>query len=402
MIELIGRYNTAKCFAFTMGELAREQILAICNQSAFSSAKIRIMPDVHEGTGCTIGTTLTVTDKVVPFMVGVDIGCGMYTVCLGKQDVNLPRLDAAAHAIPSGRSVWDSVRQPFDLLALRCYPHLKDVHRLGCGLGTLGGGNHFIEVDEDGEGNKYLVVHSGSRNLGVQVASYYQQVAIDLNLGKKEFFAARADMIECYKKEGKEKQIQAELKRLDRAWAQKKPTLPRELCYLYGEEMQDYLHDIAICQQYAEQNRMLIASILLEACGLTATDSFTTVHNYIDVKNRILRKGAVSAQAGERLLIPINMRDGSLICTGKGNEDWNFSAPHGAGRLMSRAAAMQRLSLEEYKAQMSGIYSTCVLPSTLDESPMAYKSLEEITEGIAPTADIVCRIKPIYNFKATE
>ncbi len=402
MIEIIGTFNTAKCFASTLEDGAREQIRTVCDTEAFSSSKIRIMPDVHAGKGCTIGTTMTITDKIVPAMVGVDIGCGMYTVALGKVDIDFEKFDEAAHFIPSGRDVWEGRNERFDLTVLRCYRYLRDAKRLERSLGTLGGGNHFIEIDEDDEGNKYLVIHSGSRNLGTQVADYYQSIAVDLNLGKEEYFNRREEIIRTYKEAGRRSEIQDTLKALAAEWEAKEPTLPADLCYLFGRFMEDYLHDVDICQSFAKRNRERMAEISLERTGLSAIESFHTIHNYIDIGEMILRKGAVSAKAGEKLLIPINMRDGSLICIGRGNEDWNFSAPHGAGRLMSRSTAFERLTMAEYEAQMAGIYSTCVVPDTLDESPMAYKSMDEIVENITPTAEIVCRIKPIYNFKATE
>ncbi len=402
MIEIIGRFNTAKCFTSTIEDVAREQILTVCDTEAFSASKIRIMPDVHAGKGCTIGTTMTVTDKIVPSMVGVDIGCGMYTVYLGRINVDFEKLDEAAHFIPCGKKTWEGRQERFDLMALRCYRELRDSRRLERSIGTLGGGNHFIEMDEDEEGGKYLVIHSGSRNLGTQVANHYQQLAVDLNVGKETFFAQRDEIIRTYKEQGRKGEIQAALKALGKAFAAKEPTLSRDLCFLYGGYMEDYLHDVDICQKFAERNRAKMAEIILERCGWTALETFQTIHNYIDVNEMILRKGAVSAKAGEKLLIPINMRDGSLICRGKGNEDWNYSAPHGAGRLMSRTAAFERLTMAEYEKEMAGIYSTCVLPDTLDESPMAYKSIDEILSHIGPTADVLARIKPIYNFKAAE
>lgn len=402
MIEIIGQHNTAKCFATTVDEGAVEQIKAVCDTEAFASSKIRIMPDVHAGKGCTIGTTMTVTDKIVPAMVGVDIGCGMYTVYLGKIDIDFETMDHAAHSIPCGREVWEGRMERFDLTGLRCYRYLKNSKRLERSLGTLGGGNHFIEIDEDESGGKYLVIHSGSRNLGTQVAEYYQQIAVDLNVGKEEYFRQRDEIIATYKEQGRRAEIQTTLKALEKEFKAKNPSLPRDLCYLYGSFMDDYLHDVDICQKFAERNRERMAEIILDKCGWTAVETFQTIHNYIDVNEMILRKGAVSAKAGEKLLIPINMRDGSLICIGKGNGDWNCSAPHGAGRLMSRSAAFERLTMAEYEKEMAGIYSTCVLPDTLDESPMAYKKMDEIVENIQPTAEIVKRIKPIYNFKATE
>ncbi len=402
MIEIIGTHNTAKCFATTLDDGAREQIQTVCDTEAFANSRIRIMPDVHAGKGCTIGTTMTVTDKIVPAMVGVDIGCGMYTVRLGKINIDLPAFDEAAHTIPCGFDVWEGRQERFDLTVLRCYRQLKDSKRLERSLGTLGGGNHFIEIDEAEDGEKYLVIHSGSRNLGTQVAEYYQQIAVDLNMGKEEYFLRRDEIIRTYKEQGCRAEIQATLKAMAKEWEAKNPTLPRDLCYLWGNFMEDYLHDVDVCQKFAARNREKMAEILLSKTGLTALDAFHTVHNYIDVEEMILRKGAVSAKAGEKLLIPINMRDGALICVGKGNEDWNCSAPHGAGRLMSRSAAFERLTMAEYEAEMAGIYSTCVVANTLDESPMAYKRIDEIVENIGPTAEILCRIKPIYNFKAAE
>ena len=402
MIEIVGKFNTAICYTDTLEPTAYAQIETVCNEPAFEKSKIRIMPDVHAGKGCTIGTTMTIVDKVVPNMVGVDIGCGMYTVNLGKVDIDLEKFDEAAHSIPCGRNVWEGRQERFDLTRLRCYRNLKDTKRLERSLGTLGGGNHFIEIDADEEGNKYLIIHSGSRNLGTQVAEFYQGIAIDLNLGKEEYFKKRDEIIRTYKEQGRRSEIQSTLKQMAKEWEEKEPTMPRELCYLYGEFMEDYLHDINICQQFAKRNREKMAEILLEKTGLVAIETFQTIHNYIDVEEKILRKGSVSAKSGEKLLIPINMRDGSLICVGKGNEDWNYSAPHGAGRLMSRSAAFERLTMEEYEKQMAGIYTTCVNTATLDESPMAYKNMDEIVANIEPTAEIIAHIKPIYNFKAAE
>lgn len=402
MIEIIGRFNTAICYTNGLEPTAYEQIESVCNEEAFASSKIRIMPDVHAGKGCTIGTTMTITDKVVPNMVGVDIGCGMFTVNLGKVDIDFEKFDEAAHSIPCGTNVWEGRQERFDLMQLRCYRNLKDTKRLERSLGTLGGGNHFIEIDATEDGNKYLIIHSGSRNLGTQVARFYQGIAVDLNLGKEEYFKKRDEIIRTYKEAGRRSEIQATLKKLEKEWEEKEPTMPHELCYLYGSFMEDYLHDINICQQFAKRNREKMAEILLEKTGIAGLNSFQTVHNYIDTDEMILRKGSVSAKAGEKLLIPINMRDGSLICIGKGNEDWNNSAPHGAGRLMSRSAAFEKLTMEEYENQMEGIYTTCVNTSTLDESPMAYKNMDEIIENIQPTAEIIAHIKPIYNFKAAE
>lgn len=402
MIEVTGKYNTAFCYTDFVEPEAYSQILAVCNEKAFSDSKIRIMPDVHAGKGCTIGTTMTITKRVVPDMVGVDIGCGMYTVFLGKREIDLGEFDRAAHTIPSGRDVWEGRQEHFDLTELRCFRSLKDTRRLERSLGTLGGGNHFIEIDEDSEGNKYLVIHSGSRNLGTQVARIYQDIAEILSEGKEEYFLKKQKLIEEYKEKGIKNQLQKALKELQDNFEKKTPSIPRELSFLYGSFMEDYLHDIEICQRFAKRNREKMAEILLEKTGLEAKDSFQTIHNYIDTEEMILRKGSVSAKKGETLLIPINMRDGSLICKGLGNPDWNYSAPHGAGRLMSRSAAKEMLTMEEYKKQMSGVFTSCVNEATLDESPMAYKDMNEIIRNIEPTAEIIKRIRPIYNFKAAE
>ena len=402
MIEINGQFNTAICYTDTLEDTAYAQIQTVCNEEAFKESKIRIMPDVHAGKGCTIGTTMTIIDKVVPNMVGVDIGCGMYTVALGNVDIDLEKFDEAAHFIPCGRNVWEGRQERFDLSVLKCYRNLKDTKRLERSLGTLGGGNHFIEIDLDENGNKYIVIHSGSRNLGTQVAEFYQKIAVDLNLGKEDYYKQREEIIRTYKEQGRRSEIQATLKALEKEFEAKAPSMPRELCFLYGTFMEDYLHDINICQQFAKRNREKMAEVLLERTGLVSLESFQTIHNYIDVDEMILRKGSVSAKNGEKLLIPINMRDGSLICVGKGNPEWNYSAPHGAGRIMSRSAAFERLTMEEYQKEMAGIYTTCVNTSTLDESPMAYKNMDEIVANIEPTAEIIAHIKPIYNFKAAE
>ena len=402
MIEINGQFNTAICYTDTLEDTAYAQIQTVCNEEAFKESKIRIMPDVHAGKGCTIGTTMTIIDKVVPNMVGVDIGCGMYTVALGTVDIDLEKFDEAAHFIPCGMNVWEGRQERFDLSVLKCYRNLKNTKRLERSLGTLGGGNHFIEIDSDESGNKYIVIHSGSRNLGTQVAEFYQKIAVDLNLGKEDYYKQREEIIRTYKEQGRRSEIQATLKALEKEFEAKAPSMPRELCFLYGTFMEDYLHDINICQQFAKRNREKMAEVLLERTGLVSLESFQTIHNYIDVDEMILRKGSVSAKNGEKLLIPINMRDGSLICVGKGNPEWNYSAPHGAGRIMSRSAAFERLTMEEYQKEMAGIYTTCVNTSTLDESPMAYKNMDEIVANIEPTAEIIAHIKPIYNFKAAE
>lgn len=342
---------------------------------------------------------MTILDKVVPNIVGVDIGCGMYTVELGNVEIDFAKLDEAAHFVPSGMNIWEGRQERFDLTQLRCYRSLDNTKWIARSLGTLGGGNHFIEVDQAQDQTKYLVIHSGSRNLGKQVAELYQQLAIDLHTGKEDYFKQRDEIIRTYKEQGRRKEIQAALKEI--LWQSKEANMPEDLCYLYGTYMEDYLHDVAICQQYARRNRELIAKVLLERTGLTGKEAFHTIHNYIDTDKMILRKGAIAAYAGEKVLIPINMRDGSVLAVGRGNAEWNYSAPHGAGRLMSRIKAKESLSLEEYKKEMAGIYTTSVNEQTLDEAPMAYKALEDIIDVIRESVDVVGIMKPIYNFKAS-
>ena len=398
MMEIKGQVNTAICFAKVIEEEAIEQIRRMCDYEFTEGSQIRIMPDVHAGKGCTIGTTMTVKDKAVPNIVGVDIGCGMYTVNLGKVEINMEKMDAAAHFIPSGLNVWECRKERFDLLDLRCYRGLKDTRRLERSLGTLGGGNHFIEIDQAADGTKYLVIHSGSRNLGKQVAEFYQHLAIDLNKGKEEYFAKRDALIAEYKAAGRRSEIQAALKELK--WQSREATIPEDLCFVYGQYLEDYLHDVEICQRFARRSREKMAEIILERLGIAAVDAFHTIHNYIDTDEMILRKGAIAAHEGEKVLIPINMRDGSVLAVGKGNADWNFSAPHGAGRIMSRTAARECLDMDEYRREMAGVYTTSVNEATLDEAPMAYKSLEDIIDVIRESVDVIEVLKPIYNFKA--
>ena len=400
MLEIKGKVNTAICYANVIEEEAIEQIRRMCDYEFTAGSRIRIMPDVHAGAGCTIGTTMTVVDKAVPNIVGVDIGCGMYTVNLGKSALDFEKLDEAAHYIPSGMNVWEGRQERFDLQELRSYRSLRDTKRLERSLGTLGGGNHFIEVDEAADGTKYLIIHSGSRNLGKQVAELYQRLAIDLNKGKETYFQQRDEIIRTLKEQGRRKEIQAALEQI--YWDKKESTMPEDLCFLYGEYLADYLHDVEICQRFARRNREKMAEILLERTGITGGEAFHTIHNYIDTEEMILRKGAIAAHAGEKVLIPINMRDGSVLAVGKGNEEWNYSAPHGAGRIMSRRTAKEQLSLAEYRETMKGVYTTSVNESTLDEAPMAYKSLEDIIDVIRDSVDIIDVMKPIYNFKASD
>ena len=398
MFEIKGKINTAICYAKVVEDDAIEQIRRMCDYEFTKDSKIRIMPDVHAGKGCTIGTTMTVTDKVVPNIVGVDIGCGMYTVNLGKGDIDFVKLDEAAHFIPSGMNIWEGRQEKFDLQELRCYRSLKNTKWLEKSLGTLGGGNHFIEVDRASDGTNYLVIHTGSRNLGKQVAEIYQQLAVDLNKGKETYFQERDEIIRTYKEQGRRKEIEKALKEI--SWNAKEATMPEDLCFLYGQYFEDYMHDVEICQCFARRNREKIAEILLDRTGLTGTDGFHTIHNYIDVEEMILRKGAIAAHTGEKVLIPINMRDGSGLAIGKGNPEWNYSAPHGAGRIMSRTKAKNELNLDEYKKVMAGVYTTSVNAATLDEAPMAYKSLDDIIDVIRESVDVIEVMKPIYNFKA--
>ena len=324
----------------------------------------------------------------------------MYTVDLGREEIDLARFDEAAHFVPSGRNIWEGRQEKFDLLALRCYRVLKDTKRIARSLGTLGGGNHFIEIDRSADGMNYLVIHTGSRNLGKQVAEYYQNIAIDLSHGKDELFRAKNELICRYKAEGRRSELQEALKELNRAFREKETEIPADLAFLYGSYLEDYLHDIEICQNFARRNREVIAHVLLERTSLTAGEAFHTIHNYIDTEERILRKGAIAAHAGERVLIPINMRDGSILAVGRGDPDWNWSAPHGAGRLMSRSAARENLSMDEFRATMAGVYTTAVNENTLDEAPMAYKALSDILGIIEDSVDVIEVLKPIYNFKA--
>lgn len=400
MLEIRGAKATAICYATIIEEEAVGQIRRMCDQDFTEGCRVRIMPDVHAGKGCTIGTTMTVNGKAVPNVVGVDIGCGMYTVNLGTQEIDLERFDEACHFIPSGQNAWEGRRERFDLTALCCYRSLQNTRWIERSLGTLGGGNHFIEIDRASDGTKYLVIHTGSRNLGKQVAEIYQRLAVELHQGKEEYFKKREALIAEYKAAGRRKEIQQALKEL--YWKNKPLEIPEDLCYLYGSYFEDYLHDVDICQKFALRNRELLAEILLERCGLEGNDRFHTIHNYIDVDEMILRKGAIAAHKGEKVLIPMNMRDGSVLAVGRGNPEWNFSAPHGAGRLMSRTKAKETLSMEAYKEAMKGIYTTSVNEATLDEAPFAYKSIEDVIDVIRESVDIIDIMKPIYNFKASE
>ena len=400
-IEIKGKVNTALCYAKVVEDEAIEQIKRMCDFPMTEGSKIRIMPDVHSGKGCTIGTTMTIKDKAVPNVVGVDIGCGMYTVNLGKKDIDLEKFDMAAFSIPSGMDVWEGRIERFDLTELKCYRELKNSKRLERSLGTLGGGNHFIEIDRATDGTNYLVIHSGSRNLGKQVAEIYQTLAVDLDKGIGEYLEAREEIIRTYKEQGRRKEIQTALKELyDKKYNEGPMTMPEDLCYLTGRYLDDYLHDVEICQRFAKRNREKMAEILLEKTGLSYGEAFHTIHNYINTDEMILRKGAIAAHKGEKVLIPINMRDGSVLAIGKGNPEWNYSAPHGAGRIMSRSKAKYNLSMDEYRESMKDVYTTSVCEATIDEAPMAYKSLDDIIDVIKESVDVIEVMKPIYNFKA--
>lgn len=393
-----------KIFTNNIELTALNQIYTLVKQPAFSNCKVRIMPDVHAGAGCVIGFTADLGDKVIPNIVGVDIGCGMLTVELGKIDVNFDELDKVIREkIPSGRNVHNNRVVKFDELQdLYCYRELKDTKRLEKSIGTLGGGNHFIEVDTDEDDNKYLIIHSGSRNLGKRVAEYYQKLAIEIMQGKDILLKMQEKIIADYKVQGRKREIEKAIKELHRKFQHNPLDIPKELCYLTGKYREQYLHDMEICQQFAVRNRGEIVKVILSAMNWNDIRSFETIHNYIEFGSNMVRKGAISAKENERLLIPINMRDGCIIGIGKGNDDWNQSAPHGAGRIMSRSKARETVSLGDFQQSMKGIYTTSVSMSTLDESPMVYKSLDEILENIKDTIDVIKIIKPIYNFKASE
>ncbi|URZ17563.1 hypothetical protein CLFE_036160 [Clostridium felsineum DSM 794] len=406
MIEVKGKYNTARVYTSKLEPEVVAQIVELCNQDFCKNSKIVIMPDTHAGKGCVIGFTADLGDKVIPNIVGVDIGCGMTTIELGKINIDLEKLDEIIRKyVPSGMSVHEGRSVKFnELKELYCYRDLKNTKRIEKSIGTLGGGNHFIELNKDDEDNIYLVIHSGSRNLGKQVAEIYQNIAIDLCSGKEDYFKEKDKLIEEYKRQGKRKLIEAKLKELKKEYDDMKPSYPKELCFLTGKYREKYLNDMNICQEYAALNRETMADIILKKLmgkSLKDFSYFNTVHNYINFKDNIIRKGSISAYKDEKLLIPINMRDGSILAFGKGNADWNYSAPHGAGRLMSRNRAKAELSLEEFKKSMEGIYTTSINYSTLDEAPMAYKPIEEIIENIKDSVEVYKILKPIYNFKAS-
>lgn len=400
MLEVAGKHNQAKIFTDVVDQASIAQVIELCNQEFTAGSRIRLMPDIHAGAGCTIGTTMTITDKVVPNLVGVDIGCGMETCRIRESHLELQKLDKLIRErIPSGFEIRNDAHrylEQIDLSKLCCIKHI-DPLRAEKSIGTLGGGNHFIEVDRDDDGQLYIIVHSGSRHLGVEVASYYQEEGYKV-LNRTDEGSVQ-QLIAELKAAGRQKEIQKELQRLKNS---KQTSIPKALAYVSGELFDQYIHDMKIVQHFAMLNRQAMMDEIIKGMKLHVEEQFTTIHNYIDTDSMILRKGSVSAQAGEQLLIPINMRDGSLLCVGKGNEDWNFSAPHGAGRLMSRAQAKQSFTVSEFKKQMADIYTTSVGSATLDECPMAYKGMQDILDNIGPTAEVVKIIRPIYNFKAGE
>ena len=393
-----------KIFTQNIEQEAIDQINTLMEQPAFSDCKVRIMPDVHAGKGCVIGFTADLGEKVIPNIVGVDIGCGMLTVKLGKIDIDYEQLDRVIREkVPCGYNIHEGRPTRFDRIQqLKCYRNLKDTRRFERSIGTLGGGNHFIEIDEGLDGTKYLVIHTGSRNLGKQVADYYQNLAVELMQGKDELYSKQEQLISEYKAAGRRCEIQEAIKELHKTWKAKELDIPKELCYLTGKYREEYLHDMYICQDFAQANRVWIATTIVNEMGWSFTDIFETIHNYIEFETNLVRKGAISAKAGEKVLIPINMRDGCIIGIGKGNPDWNYSAPHGAGRIMSRMKAREVVSLDSFRQAMDGIFTTSVSAETIDEAPMVYKPMEEIVENIKDTVDILEIIKPVYNFKASE
>lgn len=391
-----------KIFTKNIEEQAINQINELLKQETFKNSKVRIMPDVHAGKGCVIGFTGNLGEKVIPNIVGVDIGCGMLCVELGNIDLDLEKLDKIIRQyVPSGRNIHEFVKIPLFIGNLKCYEELKEINWLNNSLGTLGGGNHFIEVDEDEDKNKYLIIHTGSRNLGKQVAEIYQEKAIKYCSYEDEMKEAKQKLIKEYKEQHREKEIQDKLIEISKKY-EGKTKLPKDLCYLEGELRENYLHDMKICQEFAVENRKEIAFIIMSKMNLDCINYFETIHNYISFEDNIVRKGAISAKKGEKVLIPMNMRDGCIIGIGKGNDDWNCSAPHGAGRIMSRMQAKEIFNLDEYKESMKNIYTTSVNENTIDEAPFVYKPIQEIIDNIGDTVDIIKIIKPIYNFKANE
>lgn len=398
---LKGKYNEAKVYASIIDETTNQQILTFLNQKFVKNANIRIMADCHAGAGCVIGTTMTIHKYICPSLVGVDIGCGMLTIELKDMNIDLIKLDRFIRKkIPSG---FDSYKENQIVNAkitdLKCYHQLKN-NLFYKSMGTLGGGNHFIEIGQDEDQNKYLIIHTGSRNLGKSVADYYQKQAITLY--DKDYHQRVISLIKRYKFKNQEEKIKKAIARLHKKYYEK--NYEKELTFLHGKLKNNYLHDMNIVQDYAKENREKIASKILNFlnCELNQFTYFHTIHNYISTKDNILRKGAISAYQDEKVLIPLNMKDGSILAKGKSNHEYNFSAPHGAGRILNRREAKEKIKLEDFKEAMKGIYSTSIQMDTLDESPFAYKSKEDILPNIIDTVEILKMIRPIYNFKATQ
>lgn len=393
-VSLRGKYNTAEVFTDNVDSKTISQIIELCNQEFVKDSQIRIMPDCHAGKGCVVGTTMTLTDKVVPNMVGIDIGCNMLATRLEETDIDLKKLDQIVNTkVPSGADIHERPVAKFSDIKRLIAP--VNILKARCSIGSLGGGNHFIEIDRDKNGDLWLVIHSGSRHLGIEVCNHYQKRAISVL--RKEYISPKIkDAVARLKAEGKEYDIENTVKIIK---MQPQP-IPDALCYVSGNDFRDYIHDMEIVQRYAVRNCQTMAEIIIDAMGYHVADQFDTIHNYIDIDNMILRKGSISAQKGERVIIPMNMRDGSLICIGKGNPDWNYSAPHGAGRIMSRSKAKESVDFDVFKESMKGIYSTSVTESTISEAPMVYKPMDEIMENIKDTVDVIDAIKPVYNFKS--
>ena len=403
MIELYGKNGNAKVFTNNIDNETISQVINLLNQECVKDSKIRIMPDAHAGKGCVIGTTMTLVDKVIPNLVGVDIGCGITVIKLKEKRIDFPKLDDVIRKyVPSGLNIHESAIADSNIYFMECAGNV-DIERAYRSLGTLGGGNHFIEVDKDKDGFLYLVIHTGSRHLGIEVCNYYQNLGYEAlketNLGGN-IAELTKELISKLKSEGRDKEISNAIKSLKEGFDKNAINISQALAYVEGANFNSYLHDMKLTQEHASINRKVIATSIMKNMNLHELERFETIHNYIDIDNMILRKGSISAQLGEKIIIPMNMRDGSLICIGKGNPDWNYSAPHGAGRVMSRSEAKNKVSLDEYKDTMAGIFSTSVNINTIDESPMAYKPMQEIIDNIESSVDIMDIIKPVYNFKA--
>ena len=405
MMTIYGKYTNAIVYADIIDEETKAQIKVLTDQEFMKDTKVRIMADCHKGTGCVIGTTIEIKDKIVPNLVGVDIGCGMLTINLGALDIDFSGLDSFIHNnIPSGMNVNQNItKSNVKIDELKCIKDIKRINYLKKSLGSLGGGNHFIEIDINSLGEYYLVIHSGSRNLGVQVASIYQNKAILYHENK--VFNKKKEIervIYEYKQLGIEKEIQKEIDRIKQTSVEL--SMPKELCYLEGSDFDDYMFDMALCQKFASENRLELARRIVNYLGLDIDNlkKFETIHNYINMEDKILRKGAIGAYSSELVLIPLNMRDGCIIAKGKSNSEFNYSAPHGAGRVMSRADAFRVLNVADFKKSMEGIYSTTVDNKTLDESPFVYKPIKSILNNIKETVEVIEINKPVYNFKSEE